>query len=145
MSVYKVLKAWYMQQAYLLLPARLLFWQERLGLVYNKLKITDPKQQWGCCDTQNNIRINWRIMLTGWDLIDYLLVHELCHVRHKNHSARYWKLVTSVLPNCSALRRSLRAHPAAYLHPPRPVEESFTSPSPLVSSLNDHTMFAVLG
>jgi predicted metal-dependent hydrolase len=113
-KIYELIKKWFYQKAHAFLSFRLAFWQEKLKLDYNQLKITNPRQRWGCCDTNNNIRINWRIMLTPLDLIDYLLVHELCHVPHKNHSRTYWQLVASVLPDYRERRQRLREHPASF-------------------------------
>ena len=116
-AVYLQLKKWFYAQAREILPERLAFWQEQLGVAYMGLRITNPKRQWGCCHANNAISINWRIMLTTMKLVDYLVVHELCHIRHKNHSSNFWQMVESVLPDYRERRRALRKHEANYFYP----------------------------
>lgn len=140
-AVYKTLKAWYTEQAYQLLPARLNYWQQRMGLVYTNLVINDSKSEWGCCEANNTIRINWRVMLMSWEVIDYLLVHELSHVQYKDHSKNFWKLVGSVLPDYKALRCQLREHPAGHLS--EPCHPFAATSSPPACAPIDHTTPAV--
>jgi predicted metal-dependent hydrolase len=114
-NVYQQLKKYCSRVGHPFLQERLSHWEEKIGVNYHSLKITDPKHRWGSCDTKNIIRLNWRIMLTPLDLIDYLMVHELCHVRHKNHSKDYWDLVGSVMPDHRERRKQLHRHPAGFL------------------------------
>ena len=113
-NVYLQLKKWYSEQAHAFLSVRLADWQKKLNITCGTLRISNPKHQWGCCHANNNISINWRIMMTSEKLVDYLLVHELCHVPHKNHSAKFWKLVGTAIPDYQQLRKELRNHPASY-------------------------------
>jgi predicted metal-dependent hydrolase len=113
-AVYLQLKKWYYAQAHPFLSERLAFWQEKMQLSYGELRISNPKRQWGCCHANNNISINWRVMMTSLELIDYLLVHELCHTVHKNHSAKFWNLVGTAIPDYRERRRDLQKHDAGY-------------------------------
>lgn len=115
-AVYLQLKKWFSMQAQLFLPERIAFWQEQLGVKYQGLRISNAKRQWGCCHANNIISINWRIMLTSMELVDYLLVHELCHIKHKNHSPQFWDMVGMVIPDYRVRRRTLRTHAANYFN-----------------------------
>lgn len=114
-AVYAQLKKFCYKKGHVFLSERLDYWKQKLGVEYHSLKITNPKRRWGSCDGKNIIRLNWRIMLTPLDLIDYLLVHELCHVKHKNHSREYWAFVASVMPDHADRRKQLHKHPAGFL------------------------------
>ena len=100
---------WYKKKAKQLLKERTDFWAERLDLQYKSLKITSPNRQWGSCSFRNDIRLNWRVITASPDAIDYLLVHELCHTVHKNHSKKFWDLVACAIPDHKERRKLLRS------------------------------------
>jgi predicted metal-dependent hydrolase len=84
------------------------FWARRMGVKYRELKISDPDRRWGSCNAQNVIRLNWRLIMAPLGLLDYVVVHELAHVPHKNHSQRFWRFVASAMPDWQARRKQLR-------------------------------------
>ncbi len=79
-----------------------------LGVRYRKLMLTEPERQWGSCNAQNVIRLNWRLIMAPLSLIDYVAAHELCHVPHKNHGPRFWRMLEKSMPDYKARRRQLR-------------------------------------
>jgi hypothetical protein len=81
---------------------------EKLGLVPASVSLSDGRTTWGDCDRLNNIRYNWRTIMLPSLLQDYLAAHELCHIAHKNHSAAFWALVETVMPDYRERRRELR-------------------------------------
>lgn len=74
-----------------------------------RVSIRDQRLQWGSCSSAGAINLNWRLMLTPGELADYVIVHELCHLRHLDHSARFWALVSEVIPDHQRRRRDLDA------------------------------------
>jgi predicted metal-dependent hydrolase len=78
------------------LPNRLLTIANQHHLHYNKVFIKNIKTQWGSCSYKNNINLNLHIMRLPNHLIDYILIHELCHTIHKNHSAEFWKMLSKI-------------------------------------------------
>lgn len=74
----------------------------------NQLTIRDQKTRWGSCSRLGNLNFNYRVALLPDCLIDYIVAHELCHLRELNHSSRFWGLVAKLLPNYAALRRELK-------------------------------------
>jgi predicted metal-dependent hydrolase len=106
--VARTVEDWYRTQARTKLASRIRAWSERMGIKYGRLLVTSPEKRWGSCDTSSNVRINWRIMMAPRSLVDYVLVHELCHVRHRNHSDAFWRLLASVMPDYERRRDALR-------------------------------------
>jgi predicted metal-dependent hydrolase len=102
------LTLWLRKRARRLLKRRLDLWAARMDLDYKKLIVTDPAQRWGSCSADNIIRLNWRLMLAPLAILDYVVAHELCHVRHKNHSARFWSHLARFMPDSMGRRRALR-------------------------------------
>lgn len=90
---------WLKKRARIKFEKRMRFWADRLGVAYKKLVISNPDRRWGSCNHQNVIRLNWRLIMAPLTVIDYVVVHELCHVLHKNHAPRFWSQVAIVMPD----------------------------------------------
>jgi len=72
---------------------------EKHGLKVGKIRIKNQKQRWGSCSWDNSININWQLVLFPRKMMEYVVVHELCHIRHRDHSNRFWKFVKDHLPD----------------------------------------------
>ena len=94
-----LVEAWYRREAKRHLPARLAPYAQMLGVEPKRISIRAQRTRWGSCSSQGTICLNWRLMLLPSDLCDYILVHELCHLRHLDHSKKFWGLVESVFPD----------------------------------------------
>ena len=81
-----------------------------LNCKVNKITIKDTKSRWGSCSTRNNINYNWRVILAPKTVIDYLISHEVAHLKHQDHSRDFWNCVRSLCPNCAQGRLWLRRH-----------------------------------
>lgn len=101
-------QAWLMQQALLLFTVRLDFFALQLGVQWRKLSLSSAVTRWGSASSSGAIRLNWQLMHLSPALIDYVVVHELSHLRFMDHSPRFWATVQSVLPDHAALRRQLK-------------------------------------
>jgi predicted metal-dependent hydrolase len=99
---------WIKRRARVKFKRRLDLWAGLLGVKYKKLIVTDPQQRWGSCSVDNIIRLNWRLMLAPLPILDYVVAHELCHVRHKNHSPRFWGFLARAMPDYKVRRNHLR-------------------------------------
>lgn len=75
---------------------------------FNRISIRNQKSRWGSCSKQGNLNFNYRIVLLPAHLVDYIMVHELCHLQELNHSPRFWDLVSRTIPHHRACRRELR-------------------------------------
>lgn len=82
----------------------------RLDVSYDGPRIADQKTLWGSCTAQGLISLSWRLVMAPPEVFRYVAVHELCHVRHHDHSARFWKLVARQMPEFETHRRWLREH-----------------------------------
>jgi len=101
-------QAWLMQQALPVFTARLDFFAPQLGVQWRKLGLSRAVTRWGSASSSGTIRLNWRLMHLSLDLIDYVVVHELSHLRFMDHSPRFWATVQGVMPGHAALRRQLK-------------------------------------
>jgi predicted metal-dependent hydrolase len=110
-----VASAWMLARAKRELPARLLALASRLDLTVARVSVRNQRARWGSCATGGRISLNWRLLQTPDDVRDYVLIHELMHLRQANHSRRFWALVARACPGYETSRRWLRAHEAALL------------------------------
>jgi predicted metal-dependent hydrolase len=92
------------------LSARLLELAARHGLTVSRISIRDQRTRWGSCGRDGHICLNWRLVQMPDRVRDYVLTHELMHLRRLDHSPKYWKLVAAACPDYQEARRWLRAH-----------------------------------
>lgn len=81
------------------IPKRVSYFAKQIGVTYGKIKIRNQKTRWGSCSSKGNLNFNCLLMLTPPEVIDYVVVHELCHRKEMNHSRVFWVEVEKVLPN----------------------------------------------
>jgi len=81
------------------IPARVEYFANLMGISYGRIAIRNQKTRWGSCSSKGNLNFNCLLMLTPDEVIDYVVVHELCHRKQMNHSQAFWKEVSSVIPN----------------------------------------------
>ena len=81
-----------------------------LGVAYTRIEIRDQRTRWGSCSPKGTLSFNWRLALAPLEVLDYVVVHELCHLREPNHSPRFWRLVTERRPGWREQRAWLREH-----------------------------------
>jgi predicted metal-dependent hydrolase len=110
-----VASAWLLARARRVLAPRLLELAARFDLAVTHVSVRNQRARWGSCATGGRISLNWRLIQTPDAVCDYVLIHELMHLRQPNHSARFWALVARACPDYEASRRWLRAHEAALL------------------------------
>lgn len=72
------------------------------------IKIKTQKSRWGSCGIHNDINLNWLLVLASPEIMEYVVVHELCHIKERNHSIRFWQLVEAHLPNYQQARKWLK-------------------------------------
>ncbi|MBD5523955.1 MAG: M48 family metallopeptidase [Lachnospiraceae bacterium] len=91
-------------------PKRVAHFHQFTGGSYNRITIRDQKTRWGSCSARGTLSFNWRLMLAPPAILDYVVVHELCHLTHMNHSAAFWQKVESVYPDYRTARKWLKDH-----------------------------------
>lgn len=99
----------------------------RLKLRYSSLGIRDPKTRWGSCSRRGHLSFSWRLVAAPPDVLDYVVVHELCHLKEPSHAKSFWRLVDAARPGWHAPARWLREH-GQELHDYVPALEQPTGP-----------------
>lgn len=98
-----------------IIPEKLERYAIRLGVSYNKVSYRFQRGRWGSCSSKKNLNFNCMLMLTPDEVIDYVVVHELCHLIEMNHSERFWAQVENVLPDYKKRRQWLKSNGSAIL------------------------------
>ena len=101
------LRHWIRQRARRLLPPLLQAISKHTGLAYNRVSIRSQKTRWGSCSNRDNISLNDQLLFLPADTVEYLMIHELCHTRHLNHSRAFWTLVQEHCPGYRAHEKRL--------------------------------------
>lgn len=100
---------WLLAQARTFFVQRLQHYAPQLGVQWSRLALSNAATRWGSASSTGSIRLNWRLMHHTPDVVDYVVVHELSHLRYMDHSPRFWETVGSVMPGYPALRAQLRS------------------------------------
>ncbi len=108
------LEKWYKEKALQKVLERVSYYQKYFDLAPNKVMIKDQKKRWGSCSSQRNLYFNWKCIMAPSFVLDYLVVHEMCHMVHMNHSADFWNLVKSILPDYEKSREILKVQGVKY-------------------------------
>ncbi len=86
-------------QAMKVIPDRVRFYAEKIGVDYGRVTIRNQKTRWGSCSAKGNLNFNCLLMLTPEDVQDYVVIHELCHRKEMNHSPKFWSEVAKIMPD----------------------------------------------
>jgi len=100
--------AWLREAALALFNNRVASIGPGIGVEAKRVSLSNARTQWGSCSADGRVRLSWRLIHLRPALIDYVVVHELAHLHHMNHSARFWRVVAAVFPDYRAARRELR-------------------------------------
>lgn len=104
----EILEKWYKMRARTVFLQKLDFWSQQMGVTYNQFRLKEQKTRWGSCSSLGNINLNWRVIMAPEGVMDYLVIHELAHLRYLNHSQAFWDFVTKFCPDHEESRRWLR-------------------------------------
>ena len=108
------LEQWYRAEARRHFIQRLEHYAGRMGLALPNLALSGARARWGSCNSRGEIRLSWRLIQAPISQIDYVVVHELAHVRELNHSPRFWAIVEETLPQYEAAHRALKSNGERY-------------------------------
>ncbi len=101
---------WYLRQAWEKLPVWVAHYQGQISVSPKEILIKSYKTRWGTCYADGRLSFDWRIILAPPEIVDYVVIHELCHLIHLNHSAQFWQLVQQYHPDYQAARDWLKQH-----------------------------------
>ena len=109
-KVEREISNWFKKFAKKVLGDRLSFIENRINLKSNSFKIGDSRGRWGSCNYSGNIILNYRVVMLPPKIIDYVIVHELCHLIELNHSRNFWANVEKFLPNYELSRKGIKEY-----------------------------------
>jgi predicted metal-dependent hydrolase len=90
-----------------LIVERLKYYNQFYNFKYNRVVIRNQRSRWGSCSANKNLNFNYKLFFIPLELVDYVVVHELCHLKEMNHAKRFWALVSQTIPNYQELRKQL--------------------------------------
>lgn len=108
--VQELTQAWLQQQARQWFEQRLAHYLQAAGLTARKLRLAAPAKRWGSCSSDGTIMLNWRLIHFEPSVIDYVVAHEVAHLKEMNHGPRFWALVETLYPDFMRARNHLRQH-----------------------------------
>ncbi len=89
---------------------RVEWWAEQHGFRYNRISVKHTTSQWGSCSSDKNLSFTYKLLFLPRPIADYVIVHELCHLRHMDHSPAYWKQVERIMPDYKKRREALKQY-----------------------------------
>lgn len=106
-QVQEALKRFYYQQCKALIDIRIRHYQGQIKIKPKSIRLADNKTNWGTCNSKRELTFNWRLIMAPVEVLDYVIVHELCHIIHMNHDRSFWRLVGKYFPDYEASQRWL--------------------------------------
>jgi len=103
-----ILKSWYKKRFMEVALPRLNYFSDKYNLKVNQVRVKEQKTLWGSCSSKNNINLNYLLIMAPIKVIDYVIVHELVHTIHKNHSVKFWQEVETIMPRYKEARYWLK-------------------------------------
>lgn len=104
----KLMERWYIKEAEKLILKRIEYYKTKFSVRPAKIKIKEQKRRWGSCSSRGNIYFNWRMIMAPPLVIDYIIVHEMSHLVHRNHSPKFWKQVETILSDYKVRKKWLK-------------------------------------
>jgi len=98
----------YKEKAFCFIQERILYFNKIYGFEYNKINIKRQKTRWGSCSKGGNLNFNYKIIFLPEKIRNYIVVHELCHLKEFNHSKNFWNLVAGIIPDYQKIRKELK-------------------------------------
>lgn len=93
-----------------LLIRRVQYFSEEMKLAFNKIAVRDQKTLWGSCSARRTLSFNWRLILLSPGVIDYVIVHELTHLRYAKHGKMFWRMISKYVHDYSLMEQRLKEH-----------------------------------
>ena len=106
----KQIRQWYESKAQRHYNERCDHWADQIGVMHKQVVVKNYASKWGCCYADRTVAFNWRLMMAPDFVIDYVVVHELCHIKHMNHSQRFWRLVYKHFERTPEAKAWLKSH-----------------------------------
>lgn len=99
---------WYRKRAREVIKERVRIWSNRFDLIPTRITITSAWQRYGSCSAKNSLSFSWRLIMAPYAVIDYIIIHELSHIKEKNHSKKFWRFLEGLMPGYKIQKGWLR-------------------------------------
>jgi len=106
--MHSLLEKWYRREAKAIILEKVNEFAKQMHVNYQEISIKDQKSRWGSCSSKKNLNFNWRIIMCPEPVCDYVIIHELCHLTHMNHSPNFWGLVEKYCPAYKQYKKWLK-------------------------------------
>jgi hypothetical protein len=110
------LEAWLIRQARKIITEQVEYYSRQMKVIYRDLLFSDTKSQWGRCTRENKLQFSWKLVMAPLLTINYVVVHELAHIRQKNHSRAFWSIVRLYNPSYRQQIRWLKNHGQSFIN-----------------------------
>lgn len=107
-EIKKVIEKWYLQNGVGVITEKTNLYAQKIGVTYKKITLKNVSSIWGSCSIRNNLNFNRKLIMAPIEVAEYVIIHELCHIIHRNHSSRFWALVRQYDPKYQQHRLWLR-------------------------------------
>ena len=107
-EIKRKLEQWYISRAKELFTKRLELFSNKIGVKVNTVRVKNQKTRWGSCSQKGNLNFNWKLIMAPRFIFDYVVVHELCHIKQMNHSKEFWLLVENQISDYKEMRKWLK-------------------------------------
>lgn len=114
-AVKKQIEKYFKQQAEELIPRKVTFYSQLTSLKPTSIKIRQYRARWGSCNNRGELSFNYLLMMLPTHVIDYVVIHELCHLQHLNHSKEFWQLVARYFPNYMQAKQWIKTNQSSLL------------------------------
>lgn len=112
-AVKKRIEGYFTAQAQAIILPKVEYYSQQTQLVPTKIKIRQYRARWGSCNSKGELSFNYLLMMLPMHVVDYVVIHELCHLRHLNHSADFWQLVAAYCPNFKQAKAWVKTNQSA--------------------------------
>lgn len=109
-KIKRYLEKWYRKEASKVIGERVDLYSKELGLFPNNVRIKKQKKRWGSCSNMDNLNFNWKLIMAPLKIIDYVIIHELIHLKHPNHSDVFWEETRKIFPDYKKCQEWLRVY-----------------------------------
>lgn len=104
------MELWYREKTYKNVVEKVNYFQQFFEVKPNNIKVKEQKKRWASCSSQRNLNFNWRCSMAPSSVLDYIVLHEMCHMMHMNHSKEFWDLIERIMPDYKKRREWLKMY-----------------------------------
>lgn len=107
-TIHKAMEEWYRKKTKEKVEERIKYYQRYFSINPSAVKVKEQQKRWGSCTVKNELLFNWRCVMARAHALDYIIVHEMCHMYHKDHSKEFWELLNNIMPDYESRKEWLK-------------------------------------